>query len=50
MINRDKLKALSAKKLKDLAETDELELCYMHLQSLNNLAPMARRLSAVAAA
>lgn len=50
MINRDKLKALSAKKLKDLAETDELELCYMHLQSLNNLAPMARRLSAAAAA
>lgn len=48
-ISRDKLKGLSGKKLKDLAETDELELCYMHLQSLNNLAPMARRLSASSA-
>ena len=49
-INREKLKGLTAKKLKELAETDELELCYMHLQSLNNLTPMARRLSQPAAA
>lgn len=44
-INREKLKGLSAKKLKDLATTDELELCYLHLHSLNNLTPMARKLS-----
>lgn len=44
-INRAKLKDLAPKKLKELAGTDELELCYLHLQSLNNLTPMARRLS-----
>lgn len=44
-INREKLKALTGKKLKELAATDELELCYLHLQSLNNLTPMARRLT-----
>ena len=49
-VNREKLKGLSAKKLKDLAATDELELCYLHLQSLNNLTPMARRLAALSAA
>jgi hypothetical protein len=26
-----------------MAATDELELCYVHLQSLNNLTPMAQR-------
>jgi hypothetical protein len=45
-INRDKLKALSAKKLADLAKSDELELCYLHLHSLRNLTPTTRRLSA----
>ena len=45
-ISREKLKALSPKKLKDLLEADELELIFLHLQSLNNLTPMARRLSA----
>ncbi len=44
-INRAKLKELSGDQLKELAATDELELCYMHLQSLNNLTPMARRLA-----
>lgn len=48
-VKRQKLKELTAKKLKDLAATDELELCYLHLQSLNNLTPMARRLSEQAA-
>ncbi len=42
-INRDKLKALPAETLAQMARTDELELCYVHLQSLNNLTPMARR-------
>ena len=42
-INRDKLKALPGDKLAEMAKTDELELCYVHLQSLNNLTPMAQR-------
>jgi len=33
-----------------MARTDELELCYVHLQSLNNLTPMARRIAASQAA
>jgi hypothetical protein len=49
-INRAKLKALPPETLAQLASTDELELCYVHLQSLNNLTPMARRLAAGAAA
>lgn len=44
-INREKFKALPAKKLKEMMKADQLELCYQHLQSLNNLAPMAKRLS-----
>ncbi len=44
-INREKFKALPAKKLKEMMKADHLERCYQHLQSLNNLAPMARRLS-----
>ncbi len=47
-INRDKLKALPAEVLAEMAKTDELELCYVHLQSLNNLTPMARRVAAAA--
>ena len=39
-INRDKLKALSADKLSELAKTDELELIYIHLQSMKNFAAM----------
>lgn len=49
-INRAKLKALPPETLAQMASTDELELCYVHLQSLNNLTPMARRLAAGAAA
>ncbi len=45
-INRDKFKALQGKKLKEMMKSDQLERCFQHLQSLNNLAPMARRLSA----
>jgi hypothetical protein len=44
-VSRAKLKALDADILKSLAENDALELCYLHLQSLNNLTPMARRLT-----
>jgi len=35
-VNRDKLKKLPADKLAELASTDELELIYLHLQSLNH--------------
>lgn len=42
-INRDKLRNLPADTLSDMAKTDELELCYLHLQSLNNLTPMTQR-------
>ena len=42
-VSREKLKALSGDKLSEMAATDELELCYVHLQSLNCLTPMAER-------
>ena len=42
-INRDKLRNLPAETLAEMARTDELELCYLHLQSLNNLTPMTQR-------
>ena len=45
-INREKLKALPAETLAEMAKTDELELCYLHLQSLNNLTPMPQRIGA----
>lgn len=45
-LDREKLKALAPETLADMARTDELELCYVHLQSLNNLTPMARRIAA----
>jgi SapC len=35
-VNREKLKALPGETLAELAKTDELELIYMHLQSLRN--------------
>ena len=44
-INRDKLKALPSEVLIEMIKTDELEMCYVHLQSLNNLTPMARRIA-----
>jgi hypothetical protein len=47
-INRDKLKALSGDVLAEMARTDELEMCYVHLQSLNNLTPMAQRIAKAA--
>lgn len=45
-INREKFQALPAKALKDMMKSGDLERCFQHLQSLNNLGPMARRLSA----
>jgi hypothetical protein len=43
-VNRDKLKALPGDKLEELAKTDELELLYLHLQSMRNFAAMVERL------
>jgi len=42
-INREKLKALPGDTLSAMAKTDELELCYVHLQSLNNIGQMAQK-------
>lgn len=44
-INRDKLRNLPGETLSQMAKTDELELCYLHLQSLNNLTPMTQRIA-----
>ena len=45
-IKRDRLKALSGDKLADLAKTDELELSYAHLSSMNNFSGMLERVAA----
>lgn len=45
-INRDKLRNLEPETLAQMARTDELELCYLHLHSLNNLTPMTQKLAA----
>jgi hypothetical protein len=44
-VKREKLKALASEKLVALAKTDELELTYAHLGSLNNLAGMLERIA-----
>lgn len=48
-INREKLKNVPAETLAEMAKTDELEMCYVHLQSLNNLTPLARQVAGAAA-
>lgn len=42
-VDRDKLKALPGDKLAELAKTGELELMYVHLQSMRNFAGMLAR-------
>ena len=49
-VSRDKLKALTGEKLAALAKTDELELVYLHLQSLRNFERLKNRLAAMAKA
>lgn len=44
-VNRDRLKKLSGEELQKLAETDELELIYLHLQSMRNFTAMRERMS-----
>jgi hypothetical protein len=46
-VNRAKLKALSGEKLAELAKTDELELLYLHLQSMRNFNLVKDRLVVV---
>jgi hypothetical protein len=43
-INREKLKELPGDKLAELAKTDELELIYLHLQSMRNFSALKDRL------
>lgn len=43
-INRDRLKELPGEKLAELARTDELELIYLHLQSMRNFSTLKDRL------
>lgn len=43
-VDRKRLKALPAEKLADLAATDELELVYLHLQSMRNFTAVKDRL------
>ena len=43
VVNRDRLKEVSAEKLAELASVDELELLYLHLQSLHNVTDLANR-------
>lgn len=49
-VNRTKLKALDRETLADLAVSDELELIYLHLHSLNNFSRMLQRMGATPAA
>ena len=48
-VNRAKLKALSGDKLAELARTDELELLYLHLQSMRNFLGLRDRLAVLQA-
>ena len=45
-VNRDRVKALPAETLAEMAKSDELELLYLHLQSMRNFSDMAGRLGA----
>jgi hypothetical protein len=46
-VNRAKLKALPGDKLAELAKTDELELLYLHMQSMRNFNNLRERLVVV---
>ncbi|MGI9305463.1 MAG: SapC family protein [Gammaproteobacteria bacterium] len=46
-VNREKLKGIEAQMLAELAHTNELELTYLHLNSLNRFTNMARRTEGV---
>ncbi|MEA5616594.1 SapC family protein [Cronbergia sp. UHCC 0137] len=44
-INQESLKKLSSEQLMDLMQSDELELVYLHLQSMRNLSALVDRMS-----
>jgi hypothetical protein len=46
-VNRDKLKALPAESLAELLKSDELELIFLHLQSMRNFNRVQERLTAI---
>ena len=46
-INKEKLKALPGDKLAELIKTDELELIFLHLQSMRNFEHLRDRLEIV---
>ncbi len=48
-VNRDKLRKLAPEKLAELAKTDELELTYIHLLSMNNFRRVLERTAKAAA-
>lgn len=47
-VNRDKLKQLDGEQFRELAKTDELELIYVHIQSLANFARIAEKFGTAA--
>jgi hypothetical protein len=50
VVNRDKLRALPADTLGELAKADELEIIYAHLASLRNFGAMVERMGATGTA
>lgn len=48
-INRERLKAIPETALKEMFATDELELCFVHLHSLQNITRLADKTPAAAA-
>ena len=44
VVNRERLKEVPADKLSELATVDELELIYLHLQSMHNVTDLSRRI------
>ena len=44
-VNRDRVKELSGDKLAELTKSDELELVYLHLQSMRNISLLAERMA-----
>ena len=46
VVSREKLKKISAEKLAELVQTDELEMIYLHLNSLGNLRKTISRAAA----
>jgi hypothetical protein len=45
-VNRERLRALSADQLAELMRQDDLELIYLHLQSMRHLSATAERIGA----